>query len=75
MKLKDLLSVCSPDWVIQGKRIIETRKKSVPDELLAAEVKEITGFDDGLTIELLTGGSPCKCLPVRRAERANRNER
>lgn len=74
MKLKDILSVCHPDWLQVDGRCINTDKVGgIPEKLLQVPVKEITGFDDGLTVELMTGSSPCKHLPVgvyRRAREA-----
>lgn len=56
LKLKDVLGVCAPDWIVVGGKFINVNKKGIPEELLDTPIKEITGFDDGLTIEL-------ECLP------------
>lgn len=53
IKLKHLLEICKPDWiVIENRKIIETRKAAIPEALLDFPVKNIEGFDDGLTVEL-----------------------
>ena len=67
--LKDLLNVCKPDWIEIGRTIIDVNKKGIPDNLLNFPVKNITGFDDGLTIELEDGTSPCVCFPTRKESR------
>ena len=69
MKLKDLLSVCSPDWLVIGKKTIDLSKEAITDEQLKLDVKEVTGWDDGLTIELFYGSSPCVDLPVGRGKK------
>lgn len=74
MTLKDILSVCHPDWLqVNGRCISIDKVGGIPQKLLQTPVKEITGFDDGLTVELMTGSSPCEHLPVggyRRAREA-----
>ena len=52
IKLKDLLTICSPDWIEVGRDVIEVRRHGIPDNLLDLPVKNITGWDDGLTVEL-----------------------
>lgn len=64
LTLKDLLPVCHPDWLEIDHEVISTAKKSIPEETLDLEVKWISGFDDGLTVELFYGSSPCVDLPV-----------
>lgn len=64
LKLKDLLTVCHPDWIEIDHEVICTTTHGIKEEFLGMEVKWISGFDDGLTIELLEGGSPCEHLPV-----------
>lgn len=67
--LRDLLPVCHPDWLEIDHDIFSTTKHGIPEETLDMEVKEITGFDDGLTVELFTGSSPCTCLPTRKGSK------
>lgn len=63
--LKQILTVCNPDWIVVcGKTIkksktINTEKEGIPEGLLEFPVKEITGWDDGLTVELDTVIRPC----------------
>lgn len=64
LRLKDILGVCHPDWVYIGKSLVNANRDSIPEEALDMEVKEITGFDDGLTVELFYGSAPCVDLPV-----------
>jgi hypothetical protein len=52
--LKDILTVCNPDWIEIGRKIINVAKDGLPENLLDFPVKNITGWDDGLTIELET---------------------
>ena len=50
--LEQLLEVCTPDWIEMGQDLIEVRRRGIPNELLRIPVKNITGWDDGLTVEL-----------------------
>lgn len=68
--LKDLLTVCDPDWIEIGTTTIEVRKEGIPEDLLDFPVENITGWDDGLTVTLCSGTSPCVCLPVRKGRKA-----
>lgn len=61
---KDLLSVCHPDWIEIDHDVFSTAKHGIPEETLDMEVKHISGLDDGLTVELFAGSSPCVHLPV-----------
>lgn len=56
--LKDLLTVCDPDWIDTGKECIHVRTTSIPEELLQLLVKDVTGWDDGLTVELCATDNP-----------------
>ena len=56
LTLKDLLTVCRPDWIEVGSKYFEVRRHGIPGHLLTLSVKDITGFDDGLTIELVDPG-------------------
>jgi hypothetical protein len=69
LTLKDLLEVCSPDWIQTDKKVINVNEKGIPDDLLTAPVKDITGFDDGLTIEVIHGSCPCTFLPTRKGRK------
>lgn len=74
--LKQLLEVCEPDWIDVGGKFINARKKGIPENLLDLPVKGITGWDDGLTVEVvdaITTGSPCTDLSV--ADKRERRER
>ena len=62
--LRDILPVCNPDWIVVGRDVINTSECNIHEEVVNMEVKEITGFDDGLTVELFAGSSPCTHLPV-----------
>lgn len=62
--LKDLLTLCNPDWIELGKNLINVREYGISEGLLDFQVKNITGWDDGLTIELEAGTSPCTCLSI-----------
>lgn len=74
IKLKQLLEVCNPDWLQIGGRCLDVNRiGGVPKKLGDVSVKEVTGWDDGLTVELMTGLTPCESLPVgdyRRAREA-----
>ncbi len=56
--LRDLLTVCDPDWIDTGKKIIFVRDAGIPEELLPLLVKDITGWDDGLTVEVCASANP-----------------
>ena len=71
LHLKDLLSVCVPDWLQIGRRVFRAEDHTLTEEVLNLQVKNITGWDDGLTVELFEGSSPCECLPVRKGRKAN----
>lgn len=62
--LIDILGVCNPDWIETRTETISTSKHGIPRKTLEMEVRRISGFDDGLTVELFTGSSPCECLPT-----------
>ena len=64
LTLKDLLNVCKPDWLEIGKHHIHVAAYGIPEGLLNIPVENITGWDDGLTIELCDGSSPCTHLPI-----------
>lgn len=50
--LKEIIKICSPDWIVVCGKQIRTETDEVPEALLDFPVKEITGWDDGLTVEL-----------------------
>ena len=62
--LKDLLTICKPDWVEIGGDTIQTEEYGIPEGLLDCPVEDITGWDDGLTVTLCDGTSPCTMLPI-----------
>lgn len=64
IKLKDILTVCKPDWIEIGKNHINVREDGISEGLLDFQVKNVTGWDDGLTVELEDGTSPCTCLAI-----------
>lgn len=64
IKLKDLLDVCKPDWIDIGINRIYVKTDGISANLLEFPVKDITGWDGGLTIELHDGSSPCVDLPI-----------
>ena len=57
--LKKLLEICHPDWIEVCGKIIRTEGKDIPENLLDFPVKNITGWDDGLTVELDAKIRPC----------------
>lgn len=52
LTLKDLLAVCNPDWIVVEGEEIEVKKYGIPSWMLDCPVQDITGWDDGLTIEV-----------------------
>lgn len=64
LTLKDLLTVCSPDFVVVGEHNIQVKEDGIPSWLLDFSVQEVTGWDDGLTIEVCEGSPPCTYLPI-----------
>jgi hypothetical protein len=74
LTLKDLLSVCAPDWIVVEGGSICVEKVGLPDALLDHPVERISGWDDGLTIELCNGSSPCVCLPVKHKKRTDAHD-
>ena len=56
MKFKDISIECTSDWFIDGKKI-------------SFDVKEIPRLCDSSAVELLVGGSPCECLPIKKGGR------
>lgn len=56
--LRDLLTVCYPDWIEVGNKFIEVRIEGIHEELLPLAVKDITGWDDGLTVEVCASDKP-----------------
>ena len=60
--LKELLAleVCHPDWIQVGRKILHTERAGIPEELLNFPVKELTGWDDGLTVVLAADGYETK---------------
>jgi hypothetical protein len=71
LTLKDILTVCQPDWILVCGKTICTRQ-SIPEGLLDFPVKEITGWDDGLTVELNARIRPCTASDLIHQERTDK---